>query len=524
MRGQLRLLTVVSTVGGFLFGYDTGVISGALLFLQQDFQLTSFESELVVSATIFGAIVGSVLGSCSNEVLGRRKTILVSAFLFTIGSIGMGVCRNVHELILGRFGVGLGLGLSSMTVPLYIAEVSPPELRGTLVSMNTLLVTGGQFFATIFAAILSSTPSGWRYMLGLAAVPAFLQFVGFLFLPDSPRWLIQKGQQESAKLALASIRGEKDFTGELKAIEDEVQSNTSEHKDMFVLLQSPSVRRALLVGCVLQMLQQFCGINTVMYYGVSIIHMAGFTNNQTAIWLGAVVACSNFLFTFVGIYLVDRIGRRALTLGSLAGVVLMLAVLGGGFYVAEMESVQAHGIGECAHLSTCFDCVASAQCGFCAQGNVCYPGSATGPSHAACGSWSFDTCPNTSRTPGWVILCALFAYLASFATGMGPMPWTINSEIYPLPVRSAAISMATAVNWLSNLIISLTFLSLIEATSTYTTFWIYSGVALLGWFFLMRFLPETKGLTLEEIERVFQRPTDKPPTKYKPVATTIDVT
>ncbi|KAF0703670.1 Aste57867_7569 [Aphanomyces stellatus] len=541
MQGNLRLLTLVSTVGGFLFGYDTGVISGALLFLQQEFHLTSFESELVVSATVFGAIIGAVLGSCSNELWGRRKVILGSAFLFTLGALGMGFSRSVHELILGRLCVGVGLGLSSMTgmnamqfearlhlmrssslVPLYIAEVSPPEQRGALVSLNTLLVTGGQFFATVFAALLSASPSGWRLMLGLASVPAALQFVGFLFLPESPRWLVQKGHLDAAAAALATIRGEKDFAGELKAIQDEVvQGNTK--SSLWAVVASPSVRRALFLGCVLQMLQQFCGINTVMYYGVSIIHMAGFTDNHTAIWLGAVVAFSNFLFTFLGVYLVDRTGRRGLTLGSLVGVVAMLVLLGGGFYEAEMQSPSAHGIDECAHATTCFDCVANAACGYCptsSRTGVCYPGSAAGPAHAACGAWAFDACPNTSRTPGFVILAALFLYLACFATGMGPMPWTINSEIYPLPVRSAAISIATAVNWVSNLIVSLTFLSLIDATSTYATFWIYSAVACCGLVYLWHALPETKGVALEEMDTLFQRPQDKAAIKYVPVDTT----
>ncbi|ETW06855.1 hypothetical protein, variant [Aphanomyces invadans] len=518
-RGNLTLLTLVSTIGGFLFGYDTGVISGALLYLQQEFQLTAFECELVVSATVFGAIAGAIAGSCANEVVGRRKVILLSAMLFAVGALCMGFARSVQELVVGRLLVGLGLGLSSMTVPLYIAEVSPPDMRGTLVSLNTLLVTGGQFFATVFAAILSSSPWGWRYMLGLASLPAILQFLGFLFLPESPRWLVQHGQLAAATDALASIRGEKDFSDELKSME----------------IESPPVRRAVVLGCVLQMLQQFCGINTVMYYGVTIIRMAGFTDNHVAIWLGAVVALSNFLFTFVGIYLVDRMGRRILTLSSLVGVIVMLIVLGAGFLFAETESLPVHGgIGDCAKFTTCFDCVASTRCGFCPAmafepsvvststtiptSGMCYPGTAAGPTHTACSSgWAFDVCPNASHSPGYVILVSLFAYLACFATGMGPMPWTINAEIYPLSVRSAAISIATAVNWVSNLIVSMTFLSLIQATSTYVTFWLYSAIALAGFGFLVLHLPETKGLTLEEINGVFQCPRGRGAT-YEPVA------
>ncbi|ETV75740.1 hypothetical protein H257_10115 [Aphanomyces astaci] len=543
-RGNLTLLTMVSTIGGFLFGYDTGVISGALLFLQQEFQLTPFESELVVSATVFGAIAGAVIGSSANELWGRRKVILSSALLFAFGALGMGLARSVQELVLGRLAVGVGLGLSSMTVPLYIAEVSPPDMRGTLVSLNTLLVTGGQFFATVFAAVLSSSPSGWRYMLGLASLPAMLQFIGFLFLPESPRWLVQHGQHDAAVAALASIRGEKDFQHELRSMEAELTTLSRGGAGIAglwtAISQFASVRRAVVLGCVLQMLQQFCGINTVMYYGVTIIRLAGFTDSHVAIWLGAVVALSNFLFTFVGIYLVDRMGRRQLTLGSLLGVMVMLLVLGAGFYVAEVQSPPVHGgIDACADFTTCFDCVASTSCGFCpvaslspppsvvvdaasssstSSSGVCYPGTAAGPAHAACagGGWSFDACPNTTHAPGYVILAALFVYLACFATGMGPMPWTINAEIYPLSVRSTAISLATAVNWISNLVVSLTFLSLIQATSTYATFWLYGAVATVGFVYLVYHLPETKGLTLEEIDGVFQV---RGGVTYEPVAT-----
>ncbi|RHY26430.1 hypothetical protein DYB32_007620 [Aphanomyces invadans] len=449
-RGNLTLLTLVSTIGGFLFGYDTGVISGALLYLQQEFQLTAFECELVVSATVFGAIAGAIAGSCANEVVGRRKVILLSAMLFAVGALCMGFARSVQELVVGR---------------------------------------------------------------------------------------LLHGQLAAATDALASIRGEKDFSDELKSMEIEVTTREgSASVGIMTALQSPPVRRAVVLGCVLQMLQQFCGINTVMYYGVTIIRMAGFTDNHVAIWLGAVVALSNFLFTFVGIYLVDRyLHARILTLSSLVGVIVMLIVLGAGFLFAETESLPVHGgIGDCAKFTTCFDCVASTRCGFCPAmafepsvvststtiptSGMCYPGTAAGPTHTACSSgWAFDVCPNASHSPGYVILVSLFAYLACFATGMGPMPWTINAEIYPLSVRSAAISIATAVNWVSNLIVSMTFLSLIQATSTYVTFWLYSAIALAGFGFLVLHLPETKGLTLEEINGVFQCPRGRGAT-YEPVA------
>ncbi|OQR83334.1 proton myo-inositol cotransporter [Achlya hypogyna] len=524
--GNLKLLTLVSTTGGFLFGYDTGVISGALVFLQDEFHLNSFQSEVVVSATVFGAIIGAAAGSCANDAWGRRRVILVSAVLFALGSAFMGFAQSKYELIIGRFGVGLGLGLSSLTIPLYIAEVSPPANRGTLVSINTLLVTGGQFFATVFAACMSSHPTGWRYMLGLATLPAVLQFIGFLYLPESPRWLIAKGRMDEAELALTAIRGEDAdeeglLTRELNRIEAEVRREDG-HGSWHELYRSVSVRRALVLGCALQALQQFCGINTVMYYGVSIIKMAGFANNTTAVWLGTIVAFSNFLFTFVGIYLVDRMGRRPLTLLSLVGVVVSLFFLGLTFYFAEAASTKVEGFDVCSHITTCFDCAANSHCGFCASPfgpAKCVPGDALGPTYpgVSCSQWAHETCPDSSgsKTHGILILISLFVYLACFASGMGSMPWTINAEIYPLSMRSMAMSMSTSVNWISNLIISFTFLSLIEGTTTYFTFWIYGVVAVLGTVYIYRALPETKGISLEDIEELFANEQNK---KYSPVS------
>ncbi|RLN57395.1 hypothetical protein BBJ28_00002693 [Nothophytophthora sp. Chile5] len=404
-----------------------------------------------------------------------------------------------------------------MTVPLYIAEVSPPDIRGRLVSLNTALVTGGQFFSGVLDALLADVDGGWRYMLGLAAVPAIVQFLGFLLLPESPRYLISKGRTEEAWAALVKIRGTVDVETECSHIEAEVERTEAEHVNIWEAIRSPVVLRALGLGCFLQALQQLCGINTVMYYGATIIQLAGFTDPTTAIWLSALVSFSNFLFTFVGISLVDRLGRRLLTLGSLVGIFMSLVTLGATFYVAELESVTAVGTGVCSEFSTCFDCVASTVCGFCSEGNLyetaslgtnlCLPGTAKATTEGSCSStnWSFESCPTENHTAGWTIFVALFVYLACFASGMGCMPWTINAEIYPVHVRSFALSMATSVNWLFNLLVSFTFLTIVDLLEPYGAFWLYASFALLGLAYLWKELPETKGLELEEIQRIFER-------------------
>ncbi|KAI9911952.1 hypothetical protein PsorP6_009632 [Peronosclerospora sorghi] len=519
----LYLLTICSTIGGFLFGYDTGVISGALVLLKtpEVFNLTDLESESVVSSAMAGAIIGAALSSCGNDVFGRRRVILLSSIMFTAGSVFMACSHSFSELLTGRLVVGIAIGFASMTVPLYIAEVSPPNIRGQLVSLNNACITGGQFFAYIFDAMLADVNEGWRYMLGMAAVPAFIQFLGFLVLPETPRYLMSKGRKEEAWDSLVKIRGTMDVSLEFSHVEDEVERDQYEEINIWDELRAPAVIRALILGCFIQALAQLCGINTVMYYGATIIQMAGFTNHTTAIWLSALVSFSNFIFTFVGIYLVERAGRRFLTLGSLAGVFLSLLALGASFYVAEKQSVQVTGVGECAAVSTCFECVANVACGFCSEGSVdptfgtisptytdlCMPGNAAATLEGACsiGNWSFASCPSDSRAPGWVIFVALFVYLAFFASGMGCMPWTINAEIYPLRVRSFAMSLATSVCWVSNLLVSFTFLSIVDQLSVYGAFWLYASIALIGFIYLWKELPETKGLELEEIQLIFER-------------------
>ncbi|KAJ8577620.1 hypothetical protein ON010_g1587 [Phytophthora cinnamomi] len=511
-----------------------GVISGVLVLLKSPevFDLTDLQSEAVVSAAVGGAIVGAALSSCGNDVFGRRRVILMSSAMFTAGSVLMAFAESFGELLIGRLVVGIAIGFASMTVPLYIAEVSPPSIRGRLVSLNNVCVTGGQFFACVLDALLANVDGGWRYMLGLAAIPAFLQLLGFLALPETPRYLMSKGRKEEAWESLVKVRGTMDVSTEFSHVEDEVELTRYEDNNVWEDLRSPSVMRALILGCFLQALAQLCGINTVMYYGATIIQMAGFTDPTTAIWLSALVSFSNFIFTFVGIYLVDSAGRRLLTLGSLAGVFFSLVALGGSFYTAEVQSTLVTGVGECSGISTCFDCVASAACGFCSEGNadpfsalssptamnLCMPGNAGAVSsvQGLCSSpnWSFQSCPTDSRTAGWTIFVALFVYLAFFASGMGCMPWTINAEIYPLRVRSFALSMATSVCWVTNLLVSFTFLSIVDGLSVYGAFWLYASIALLGFVYLWRELPETKGLELEEIQQIFERREKRPSSAF----------
>lgn len=532
----IYVLTFLSTIGGFLFGYDTGVVSGAMLLIRNDFTLTTTWHELIVSATIGAAWMFALIGGWLTDKVGRKPVILFASVVFTAGSIVMGLANSKEILLVGRIIVGVGIGVASMSVPVYIAESADPATRGRLVTINTLLITGGQFIASAVCGGFSSHPDGWRYMLGLAAVPACIQFIGFLGMPESPRWLVSKKRYDEALKVLKSIRGE-DFPveEELKNIKEScveqenellVRRQAGNSSSIWLqILTTKSTRRALLLGCLLQGIQQLSGINTVMYYSASIIQMAGVKDYSVAIWLACATASVNFFCTFIGLCLVERIGRRPLTLWSLGGVVISLIILGIGFHLMLLDAPPVVASGDIAcQAKTCTDCIdAGSGCGF------CYWDLPSGVANGSC--WLLDdqsslavsgicsnktylkTHPHLTWADGWcpsryswVAVAALAIYLLFFAPGMGPMPWTINSEIYPMWARSSCNSVATSTNWMFNLLISMTFLTLTEVLTKEGAFYLYAGFAAIGLVSLIVLLPETKGKTLEEMESVFSGP------------------
>lgn len=281
-------------------------MSGALLLIQVKLKLNTFQLEMIVSATVFGAILGAYAGGTLTQKYGRKPAIVLSTLLFAFGAVYMSIANGYVGLLTGRFIVGLAVGIASMSVPMYIAEAAPSDRRGVLVSINTLFITGGQFFASIVDGIYSSEKDGWRMMLGLGAVPAVIQCVGFYFLPESPRYLVHRGRLEEGRQALMQMRGNGNVEQEMKSLIEEFENGQESRMPWNAVLGNKSHRRALMLGCMLQALQQLAGINTVMYYSATIIQMAGFTKPSMAIWLASIVAFSNFIFTILGLYLVDR--------------------------------------------------------------------------------------------------------------------------------------------------------------------------------------------------------------------------
>ncbi len=441
--GFVYVAAAFAGLGGLLFGYDTGVISGAELFLRKDFTLSSFALEVIVSGVLVGAAIGALGGGRLADLYGRRRLLIATAVIFAIGAIICAAAPSTTLLIIGRIIVGLGIGLSSGTVPVYISEVSPPAARGWTVSIFQLAITVGILLAYVvdyaFAAI-----QGWRWMLGLAVVPAAVFAIGMIFLPESPRWLVKNGQREAARKVLGRIRTAAGADAELKDIEASIQ-HTEERGRLSDLLH-PSLRAALVVGIGLAILQQITGINTVIYYAPLIIQSAGIPSASGAILATAGIGVVNVLMTIVSMWLIDRAGRRPLLLTGIAGMIVTLFALGYAFHA------PMHG----GSLAT-------------------------------------------------VAVICMMLYVASFAISLGPIFWLLIAEIYPTTVRSSAEGLSATFNWGSNLLVSLTFLTLLEAMGASRTFWLYGVFAIGAWIFSYYLVPETKGRTLEEIEEFWRK-------------------
>ncbi|KAL5977446.1 Fibroblast growth factor 3 [Asimina triloba] len=522
-------------IGGLLFGYDTGVISGALLYIRDDFkavdkntvlQLT-YESqrgsnehvdtlidcvqESIVSMAVAGAIIGAAFGGWMNDKFGRRIAILLADFLFFVGAVIMAASLNPGMLLSGRIFVGLGVGMASMTAPLYISEASPAKIRGALVSTNGFLITGGQFLSYLINLAFTKVRGTWRWMLGVAGFPPLLQFILMMFLPESSRWLYRKGREKEAKSILRKIYPPEEVEAEVQALQEsvdvELKEAAAEKISVIQLLKTKTVRRGLIAGVGLQVFQQFVGINTVMYYSPSIVQLAGFASNQTALLLSLITSGLNALGTIVSIYFVDRVGRKKLLIISLIGVIISLGVLSVAFHETSTHAPDV-GRQETAHFgnhtcpdyqtaTTTWDCMkclkASPDCGFCASGSnkdLC---------HKEHRDWYTKGCPSNY---GWLALLGLALYIIFFSPGMGTVPWIVNSEIYPLRYRGICGGIAATANWVSNLIVAQSFLSLTESIGTSWTFFLFGIISVAGLIFVVIAVPETKGLPIEEVEKM----------------------
>jgi SP family galactose:H+ symporter-like MFS transporter len=432
MNRSSLFVSLVAAIGGLLFGYNTSIISGALLFLSRDFVLTTFEQELVVSTLLIGAVIGAFAGGFLSNKIGRKKTLFLTVMFFFIGIVTMSDAFGFGTLLTGRFITGLACGIVSMVVPLYIAEMSPAKYRGALVSLNQLMVTFGILLAYIIQYLFAEE-SEWREMFSFAMLPLSLQFLGIFFISESPSWLLQNKGMDAADKVFKKF-----------GISPESLKGKKEDGSDWRELLKPGMRTLLLVGIGITMVQQFTGINAVIYYAPKIFQATGTHTAETAIFATMFVGLVNLIFTGVSVWLIDKLGRRFLLIFGLVGMIFSILLLGFSFYSPKNSSDA-------------------------------------------------------------VTLISLLSYVAFFAISLGPIAWLIPSEIFPLRIRSMAIGVVTFVNWTCNYIVSLTFLSLINGIGTGMTFWLYMGMSIVGLWFVWKKVPETKGKSFEEIQEFWQK-------------------
>jgi SP family galactose:H+ symporter-like MFS transporter len=429
---------LMAALAGLMFGLDIGVISGATKFIQQEFQISDQMIEWIVSSMMAGAALGALGAGSLSAKLGRKKSLMLGAVLFVVGSILCGLATSPTMLIFARFLLGLAIGIASFTAPLYLAEVAPENIRGSMISLYQLMITAG-----ILIAFLSNTAfsyyEAWRWMLGIIAIPGVLFLIGVFALPDSPRWLIMAGRREEAIKVLHKLRGdEKVIQQEVAEIEEQLKVP---QKGWSLFKENANFRRSVGLGVLLQVVQQFTGMNVVMYYAPRIFEGMGY-DTAAQMWFTAAVGLTNVLATFIAIFLVDKWGRKP--------------ILYTGFVV------MAVGLG--------------------------VVGSMLGAGNLSHGQQTFT-------------VVMLLIFIVGFAMSAGPLIWTLCSEVQPLKGRDFGIGCSTFTNWIANMIVGATFLTMLGTLGQGTTFWIYAGLNVAFIFLVFWLVPETKGVTLERIER-----------------------
>ena len=453
-RLYVYLIVSVAACAGLLFGFDIAVINGAIVFLRSQFRLSDLQTEVAAGSLLLGCALGAGFAGILSDRYGRRRTLIGAAALFAISSVAAAVPDSLNEFIVARVLAGIATGIASMLAPMYIAENSPPELRGRFVTFNQLAIVSGILLAYLANCAFAATgPNAWRWMFAAAAAPAIAFCVALLFVPESPRWLIKEHRKDEAMRILVRIAGQQRAHAEA----EEIRRTLEEEAGSLRELTRPGLRLPLIIAVTLAILQQISGVNTVLYYGALIFRQQSGEQSATgAIALNVAVGVVNAISTLVAIAVIDKIGRKPLLLLSSAGMAASLTWMGFAFRIAP--------------------------------------------------------------PPTMLILFAILCYVFSFGAGMGPGVWVLMSELFPTRVRGRAMAVATVSLWLACLLLTSTFLSLVGAIGAAGAFWGYAGICVFSFFFIWRVPPETKGRTLEEIERFWKRapiieshPTASPP-------------
>jgi sugar porter (SP) family MFS transporter len=445
----LSVVAAVTMLSGLLFGYDQGVISGALSFIKTDFDLSNTLVEVVTSWVTLGALFGALAAGSLADRFGRKSALITAGALFIVGALAQSLAPGIPILVIGRFVIGFGVGVASVAAPVYASELAPAETRGRYVSSYQLAITIGILVAYIVDALLS--PSGdWRLMLGIAVVPGALLIVFVLIAPRSPRWLMKEGRREEARATLIQVRGSRGVDERLDEVQAEIDRESAERASWREVFAAGS-RKALWVGLGLAVFQQITGINAIIYYADQIFDLAGLTSptaqaDATMLCVGAV----NVLATFIAIAFVDRLGRRPLLFAGLVGMTVSLTTVGLAFLFVDSGD-QQRGM----------------------------------------------------SVLGMVTMMSLMVYIASFAFSLGPIVWTIINEIFPNRIRGRAVATATALNWGSAFLVSQFFLTMVDDIGTSATFLVFAGCSVLAFLWIWRKVPETKGIPLEDMPRIW---------------------
>jgi SP family xylose:H+ symportor-like MFS transporter len=473
---NIYFITIAITLGGLLFGYDTGVINGTQFYFSKYFELTGALKGFIVSSALLGALVGAAGAGLLSKEIGRKSSLIISAVLFAISAWGSGLPdilpESISLMVFFRILGGIAIGIASMNAPMYIAEISPADKRGKLVTYYQMAVVIGFFVVFLCTYFIGNGMSesenvttGWRYMFWSELIPALLFFVLLFMVPRSPRWLMIKGREEEAKNILTRIHGEELANKEFAEIKESIQK---EGKSVKVSVFKKSLFPIVIIGTVISVLQQFTGINAVLYYGADIFEQALGFGQEDILLQQILLATVNLLFTFVAMYTVDKLGRKPLLIIGGFGMLAGFLIMGFTLYFSDYSGVNSAGL------------------------------------------------PTISSTEGIISLIGILLFIASFAMSMGPIVWVLLSEIFPNKIRSAAMSIAVAAQWLANYFVSQTFPIVVESDANKLVadggvwnnalpYFIFSGFIVIIILFVWKYIPETKGKTLEEMEALFER-------------------
>lgn len=439
----LYIVAIVASLGGLLSGYDTGVISGALLFINETWVLLDTLQGFLVSSVLIGAVIGAATNGILADIFGRKKIIMATAVIFILGSILCAFAPNVYVLILSRIFVGFAVGIVNFVVPLYLSEVSPKNLRGTLVSLYQWAITAGILFSYFINAVFAQAVYNWRWMLFAGVVPGLVLFIGMCFMSDTPRWLVSKNRDDEAKKVFSKIEPDIEPEKEIAEIKETLVDNRQEK----AFRLKKWMLMPFVVGIGIMFAQICTGINTIIYYAPTIFKTAGFDSNLTAIYATTGIGVVNFIMTIVAVFFTDRIGRKPLLYFGLTGVMLSLFALGTSFAFAGVLGSSLK----------------------------------------------------------WVAVGSLVTYIICFAMSLGPIGWILVSEVFPLRIRGIAMSVCTVSNFAFNFFVVGSFPVLLHRIGGAWTFWIFGIVSILCIIFVYFFVPETKGISLEEIESNWRR-------------------